>query len=174
MRFAVLVLEIEGLAAFCDEGLAAVVIGFEVNPIGHHPDDHAISINAFAAEHAAQLDPAERREQIVETVRIGLAPSVGVGGRDRNAFAAAAGRRLVRIVEDEARAQLARARNPVSVPIRNRIALGSMKIFTPWSSITSSSGLGFLGIIHGVAHAGAAAIGDADPHAQIFALGARP
>ena len=54
----------------------------------------------------------------------------------------------------------------ISVPIRNMTALGSMKMRTPLSSTTSSSGPWLFGIIHRVAHAGAAAIGHADAHAD--------
>ena len=54
----------------------------------------------------------------------------------------------------------------ISVPSRNRTALGSIRTFTPLSSITSSSGLTALGIFHRVGHPGAAAVLDPDPHAQ--------
>src|SRR6185437_2274175 len=155
----------EGLGAVPHEIRPVAVAGFQIDLIIHDQANHQIAHeDAFAAEHAADGDAAKSVEKIVETVRSGSPQAKGMvrwtipfDGRR------ALGRAAEVALQDWAgvictlspqpqaevwfgllktnRAPSFSCTKSSSVPIRNRMALGSMKIFTPLSSITSSKGL---------------------------------
>ena len=63
----------EGLQAFRNKGLSRFFAGLEENPLViDQAEHHAIAEQALAAEHPAHRNLAERREQIIEAIRVGL------------------------------------------------------------------------------------------------------
>src|SRR6476660_8272010 len=89
--------------------------------------------------------------------------------RNRHALAAAAGRRLIRIVEDEPRAELLGD----EIHFRADEKEDRLRLDVDLHALVLDDfveRLHLFGIIHRVGHAGAAAIGHADTHALILAV----
>src|SRR5262249_45298280 len=123
-------------AALRLERRAGFLIDLQEKPVLIDQAEHKlVAIDALCAEHAAQRDPAKFREKTVEGVRVFRHHALaGVIETDSPQPQEAVSLGL-RKVKREPSLPVSKS---ISVPIRNRIALGSMKILTPWSSITSS------------------------------------
>src|SRR5579862_3445731 len=124
------------LAALVEgEGLALLFVGLEVDDVVEDHADHRVAgIDAVAAEEALDRDPPELREQIVEA-----AAQAGFAGVIETLSPQPQAAVWFGLLKTKRAPSFSRTKS-ISVPIRNRIALGSMKIFTPLSSTTSSSG----------------------------------
>src|SRR3984957_10099557 len=153
----------ERLRAFRQEIPAIAIASLQVNSLIDDQADHLITDkDAFPAEHGADRYPAKVMKKIVETVRSDSPKANGMvrwtipsDGRRELGRAAVALHCCAGVIETDSpqpqadvwfgllntnRAPSFSFTKSSSVPIKNRIALGSMKILTPLSSITSSNG----------------------------------
>src|SRR6185312_5527829 len=108
--------------------------GLEVDDVVEdHADHDRAGIKAFAAEEALRGDGTEFGEQIVVAAQASVAGLIDTLSPQPQAAV------WFGLLNTNRAPSFSRTKS-ISVPIRKRIALGSMNILTPLSSTTSSSG----------------------------------
>src|SRR5262249_9196616 len=121
--------ERERLRLLRKEGLAGLGVGLEIDRVAEDHADHDLaSADALAAEDRREGEGPESREQIVEAVRVARHDQSSFAGVIETLSPQPQAAVWLGLLKTKRAASLSRTKS-ISVPMRNMIALGSMKTF---------------------------------------------